>query len=338
MVTPLERARRYISKCPNAISGEGGHDATFHVAATLVWGFALGEADSLRLLGEWNKNCVPPWSDTELEHKVRSVATAPHADSRGHLLGSANYRLTSPYTLPAIARAPAKPVEPVKAAENFLKSFRCGEADLFDASMIKPPENPKFDGLLLIEALYAPGEMVNFVTEYLEATEKNGEVKARPIGKGLTLERNVLVDRFRVSGSDSGKAGAWLRMNPLDGKGIADSNVTSFRFALLESDKLPLELQLSLFAKLPIPIVAILGSGSRSVHAWVKVNAPDVDEYRSTVARMLQLLAKFGVDGKNKNPSRLSRLPGARREIGAAEDGMQRLLYLNPNPKGGAIF
>ena len=127
-------------------------------------------------------------------------------------------------------------------------------------------------------------------------------------------------------------------MNPMDGQGVEDANVTAFRFALLESDKLPVELQLSLFAKLPLPITAVLGSGGRSLHAWVKADAGDVVEYRATVARMLELLAKFGIDGKNKNPSRLSRLPGARREIGAAGDGIQRLLYLNPVPGGRGIL
>jgi hypothetical protein len=62
-----------------------------------------------------------------------------------------------------------------------------------------------------------------------------------------------------------------------------------------------------------------------------------MSEYRTKVARMLELLARFGVDGKNKNPSRLSRLPGARREIGAADDGVQRLLYLNPRPQEKAL-
>jgi len=85
-------------------------------------------------------------------------------------------------------------------------------------------------------------------------------------------------------------------------------------------------------------VAAVIGSGGRSVHAWVKVDARDADEYRATVAQMLALLARFGVDGKNKNPSRLSRLPGARREIGAAGDGVQRLLYLNPKPEGRSIL
>src|SRR5206468_9796165 len=86
MAQVSERARRYIARCPPAISGAGGHDATFHVAAVLVWGFALSETEALMLLQEWNQNCVPPWSEAELVHKVRSAGAATHADQRGHLI------------------------------------------------------------------------------------------------------------------------------------------------------------------------------------------------------------------------------------------------------------
>ena len=207
-----------------------------------------------------------------------------------------------------------------------------------DASAVVLDGEPRFDGAVLARALSASGERINFVTEFAEHADKSGEVKARPVGKGITLERDALVSRFEQSGSDTSKAGGWLRMNPLNGQGIADGNVTACRFALLESDTLPMELQLSLFARLPLPVAAILSSGGRSVHAWVKLDARDVAEYRAGVSRLLGLLAKFGVDGKNKNPSRLSRLPGAVRVIGAAGDGVQRLLYLHPQPEERSIL
>jgi hypothetical protein len=127
-------------------------------------------------------------------------------------------------------------------------------------------------------------------------------------------------------------------MNPVDGNGIADANVTAFRFALVESDTLSLDLQLALFARLPVPVAAILSSGGCSYHAWVRVDAENLGEYRQTVSRLLGLVARFGVDEKNKNPSRLSRLPGAKRVIGAAGDGIQRLLYLNPEPEQRRIL
>lgn len=333
----IERARRYIAKCPPAISGQGGHDATFHAAAVLVHGFALDEPDAFALLSEYNRGCVPPWSERELRHKIESVSAREFSEPRGCLLGSGV--VVGPQRRLLARSAPAvKPTNPVEAAERFLKGFRCGDADLAGASPVTLDGDPRFDGVLLVGNLYARGELVNFVTEYDTAIEKSGGVKARPVGKGITLERDALLGRFSKNGSDSDKGGAWLRMNPVDGRGVADANVTAFRFALLECDKLSVDLQLSLFAKLPLPVAAVLGSGGRSVHAWVKVDARDVDEYRATVAGMLKILARLGVDGKNKNPSRLSRLPGAKREIGAAGDGVQRLLYLNPKPDGKGIL
>lgn len=274
-VSTIERARRYIAKCPPAISGEGGHDATYHVAACLVHGFALGEPDAFAVLSEYNRGCLPPWSERELRHKIESVSRAQFGEPRGCLLVSGGVvgpqRRFAPRNCPA-----ARPANPVEASEKFLNGFRCGVADLAAASPVNLDGDPRFDGALLVGNLYAPGELVNFVTEHETAIDKSGEVKARPIGYGMTLDRDDLLARFRKSGSDTGKAGAWLRMNPLDGKGVADVNVTAFRFALLESDKLPVELQLSIFAKLPLPVAAIVSSGGRSVHAWVQVDAPDV--------------------------------------------------------------
>jgi len=53
--TIIDCARKYIAKSPPAISGQGGHNKTFHIAAVLVHGFALGEADALTLLREFNQ-------------------------------------------------------------------------------------------------------------------------------------------------------------------------------------------------------------------------------------------------------------------------------------------
>src|SRR5437899_1669821 len=117
-LTAIERARRYVAKCPPAISGAGGHDATYHVAACLVHGFALGEPDALAVLGEYNRGCVPPWSERELRHKIESVSRADFREPRGCLLGSdavvGPQRRFVPRKVPV-----AKPVNPVEAAEKF---------------------------------------------------------------------------------------------------------------------------------------------------------------------------------------------------------------------------
>ena len=337
MLTVIERARRYVAKCPPAVSGQAGHDATFHVACVLVNGFSLGEPDALALLREWNLSCQPPWTEAELVHKVTSAASAQHKEARGYLLGE-GVSLTRPAATLSRPTGEGKAVNPVAVTERFLGGFRCTEQDLAETSPVRLDGELKFDGAVIVGALYQPGEQINFVTDFEPTPERNGKSKARPKGCGLTIERDQLVARFAGSGTDTSEAGAWLRMNPLDGQGIADANVTAFRFALLESDTLPLDLQLSLFARLPLPVAAILSSGGCSYHAWVRVDASDADDYRRTVSRLLGLVARFGVDVKNKNPSRLSRLPGAKRVIGATSDGIQRLLYLNPQPEQRRIL
>ena len=53
--------------------------------------------------------------------------------------------------------------------------------------------------------------------------------------------------------------------------------------------------------------------GGASYHAWVKIDAENLQQYEYAAERILQAVEKFGFDGANKNPSRLSRLPGALR-------------------------
>jgi hypothetical protein len=88
------RAILYLSRCPPAISGQGGHDQTFAVARAVVYGFNLGPDVSYQLLAEhYNPRCVPPWSEKELRHKVEEADTKPLDKPRGYLLGvSANGR------------------------------------------------------------------------------------------------------------------------------------------------------------------------------------------------------------------------------------------------------
>jgi hypothetical protein len=229
-------------------------------------------------------------------------------------------------------------IDPVTSIENFLRGFRADEVDLWEASPIRPPDDWTKDALFLLEWIYARGELINFVMDLTVASKSDKTAKANPKGSGETAERDILISRWRKVGMPRSQAGGWLRMNPMDGQGIGDANVTAFRFALLECDAVPLEMQMSLFAKLPLPITAILTSGGKSLHAWVNVNCASAEDYKQTMDRMLALLSKFGIDGQNKNPSRLSRLPGVVRRIGATGDGRQRVLYLNPDPIQKAIL
>jgi hypothetical protein len=235
---------------------------------------------------------------------------------------------TPPITPTALPPATPKPTDPSAEVESFLAGYSLTEAEAFELSPVRPSDNFRHDAALLIHNLYQPGELVNVVTKY----NQNGP-KANPAGLGETLERDALLDRLATQNAPESLAGAWLRMNPLDGQGVADANVTSYRFILLESDVIRPDLWLSLMFRVPMPIAALIDSGNKSIHAWLKVDCATSCEYKDTFERIQRHLEPLGVDKSNKNPSRLSRLPGVVRSIPLPET-RQRLLYLNPKASG----
>lgn len=337
-----ERIQRYLNECPPAVSGQGGHDQTFFVACRLINGFDLSEDQAFYWLSEYNRKCDPPWNDRELAHKIRSAMSTSHDKPRGHLLGDS--RRYAPGDLkrnskamPAAA-APKVKVDAAPAMEKFLNSFRCTEAELSEASPVRL-ENWTNGGWVMLSNLFKPDELVNYVIDFKPYEKKsNKTIKANPIGVGVTATVKELVRDWGLSGTPSSDAGGWLRINPVDGNGVNDKNITAFRYALIEFDDVALDLQLSFLSKVPLPISAILTSGGKSVHAWVRVDADSFEEYEQLVLRMREVMTRFGIDRANKNPSRLSRLVGITRKIGATGDGKQKLLYLNPEPLQKAIF
>lgn len=83
---PIDRARRYVAKMPAAVSGQGGHTRTFHVACVIVQGFALSGEDAWTVLCDYNERCAPPWTEVELRHKLEDALKAPSSKERGYLL------------------------------------------------------------------------------------------------------------------------------------------------------------------------------------------------------------------------------------------------------------
>jgi hypothetical protein len=67
----FQRAARYLDRCDVAISGAGGHRQTFTVCLKVVSQFSeLSRDEVWILLSDWNRRCLPPWSERELEHKI----------------------------------------------------------------------------------------------------------------------------------------------------------------------------------------------------------------------------------------------------------------------------
>jgi len=119
-----------------------------------------------------------------------------------------------------------------------------------------------------------------------------------------------------VLGDYSPDVGAWIRFNPLDGKGVRNENVTDFRYALVECDDMPIEKQNEIVRSLELPVAALVHSGGKSLHAIVRIEAGSYDEYRHRVDFLYDICRKNGlqIDSQNRNPSRLSRMPGVMRK------------------------
>lgn len=189
-------------------------------------------------------------------------------------------------------------------------------------------DRPYQQAIKYLETLFEPGEFVGYVHSaiYKEDREKWVPADAGVFGRKV---EDIIADlkRYRkldpAFGTINEQAGAWIRINPLDGKGAADKNVTDYRYALAEADEMPIEDQKKLLINLRVPIAALVESGGKSVHAIVKIGASNRAEYEQRVAFLFSQLAKqnFIIDTANKNPSRLSRLPGAKRG-----ENIQRLL------------
>ena len=119
--------------------------------------------------------------------------------------------------------------------------------------------------------------------------------------------------------------------NPVNG-GRNNDNVTDYRYALVECDNLELEKQQAIIRQLELPCAALVYSGGKSLHAIVRVNAPDYAEYRKRVDYLYTVCQKNGLtlDQANRNPSRLSRMPGVVRggpkAIPAGHEPGQKLL------------
>lgn len=184
-----------------------------------------------------------------------------------------------------------------------------------------PPVPENWSGLAdfqtYISTLFSADEFVGIVADAYSADgrwmPKKGEFN-RSAGE-LLEEVAKAPDLGAIIGDWPKECGAWIRFNPLDGKGVADSNVTAYRYALVESDEISIERQFTIYHELELPVAAMVHSGGKSLHAIVKIDAPDFREYQKRVDFLYEVCKKNGliIDRKNRNPSRLSRLPGATR-------------------------
>lgn len=182
-----------------------------------------------------------------------------------------------------------------------------------------------------LSQLYLPTDYVSYVTtDMWQGSDGKWHpakgVYTRTVGDLLASLQEHPDDLAATIGQWPTEAGALIRINPVDGNGIRDSNITTYRHALVESDTLPIDIQHRIYKQLQLPIACLVHSGNKSLHAIVRVDAASATEYRERVDYLYNYLAQHGldVDVQNRNPSRLSRMPGVTRG-----DNQQSLIATN---------
>lgn len=169
-----------------------------------------------------------------------------------------------------------------------------------------------------LEILFEASENVGYVCDSWEKDGKHLPTKGawdRTAGELIQQLNQCSGDIGSVLGDYKEEVGAWIRFNPLDGNGVKDINVTDYRYALVESDAMDIDQQNAIIRELELPVACLVHSGKKSLHAIVKVEAGSYEEYRKRVDYLYNVCRKNGlkIDNQNRNPSRLSRMPGVMR-------------------------
>ncbi len=201
------------------------------------------------------------------------------------------------------------------------KDYAIIDKDWIEGTEMREPGDdwdPAGELIRYLETLFDSTDNVGYVTESWKKDDKYLPTKgdwARTAGQLIEQLSKCNGDIGSVLGDYNPEVGAWIRFNPLDGNGCRNDNVSEYRYALVESDETDLEKQNAIIRELQLPVACLVFSGKKSIHAIVRVDAKNYAEYQSRVDYLYKVCGKNGirVDTQNKNPSRLSRMPGIMR-------------------------
>lgn len=177
--------------------------------------------------------------------------------------------------------------------------------------------NAKGEMLEYFRTLFQPDDFVGYCVNFFQDEKKDWKPSQTQYRRtaGDIIEKLEHGTIEKALGTLNPHAGAYVRFNPLDGKGENNANVTRWKYCLIESDTDSIEKQYSLFKEMNLPIVFLISSGGKSLHAITRVDADNPQQYKQRVRELYEFCEKNGLkpDTQDKNESRFSRLPGVRR-------------------------
>jgi hypothetical protein len=171
----------------------------------------------------------------------------------------------------------------------------------------------------LLAAAFEKGENICLVKAVHGADGKSrpdSKQTVLPLEKWLKLLDDAGGEWEQVMPADQG---AFACINPLvNAAGGRKANNVRLRHCLIEFDGGELVDQWELFCRSHLPITAVIYSGGKSLHAWVRVDAQTQEEYQQRTAAAFEWFKanskRADLDEKTTDAPRLSRLAGALRE------------------------
>ena len=266
---PVARARAYLAMMDPAISGSGGHAATWRAAVAMVRGFSLSPGDAFDLLWcDYNPRCKPPWSERDLHHKVDSATRANLPD--GYLLDDPGRAWTAPmHVQPTMD-------EDIMTKANDTDTASANEASTPDASWPDPMAPEAYYGLagdivraiephteadpaaLLVQLLTAFGNAIGSGPHFMVEDTRHGfnlfvaMVGDTSKGRKGTSWNRIKTVFFRsgledwrkriVSGLSSGEGLIWHVRDPIEEENeegepeVTDRGVKDKRLLVMESE------------------------------------------------------------------------------------------------------
>jgi len=366
-VDAVERAIAYLAKCPPSIAGSGGHDACFKAAKALVVGFDLGDEKSLELLrSHFNPGCQPPWSEKELRHKVTSAWKHPGDKEVGWLLGGSEEERQAAVNNPTDGKRVLRGQNnPTDGKRDLRGQIEKPEPEFQPEVLQRQAARLGFQVTTEWLGNRSPVDPFSYRTPqmFLSAIAHDKDcfvICCNELGKGdflldldlwgfVPLQADWSTNPPTLSRGEGllgalpesklrTEGGSWfmaqpVKGEPVDGSWWAQGAVTAWRYMVLEIDVEGFQREwLAFLVAAALPIEAIYTSGSKSVHALLRVDDPSKEEWDATRDRYKTHLVSHGADPKALTAVRQTRLPGAYRA-----GRLQKLLYLAPRADVRAI-
>ncbi len=311
-----ERTARYLSAMSAAVAGQRGHSATYAAAHAVTNGFALGESTALAaLLLYYNTRCLPPWTEAELLHKVRSALANPGLKGRGYLL---NHDEALPSSPPPAARPIWPKANPARIAPIMqegpsvvgLTLLSPGPLDEEDAGRNAAP---------IVQALFADADVPN---PLLCIGKSSHEFATRPLSgllkRGLLANCQFIVPARMTARTGKTKTGKESE-HTLDNTGAR-------RFVVVEFDTGTADEHAARLWHLAgyAPLALVVHSGGKSLHGWFSCHG----QAEGGLHRFMRYAASLGADpALFRNRSQFVRMPGGTRVGGCR----QSVFYYAPD-------